>query len=232
MVFHPDAIEGSKRFKALRNALHVTAVEGVHRQFGYFLGLTREQARAAWVSSSSSSRAPDKTVLASVRLLKGVTHKGLLRATVIRRKRADFAECQERLAEAEKAAFAEARCGPNSKETLAALSKYKRCMEEHLGTVEKTTEPSSKYTKPVFKITHSSNFDMLDYTNDCYHNLRSTRPGAIKVEVSLPGIESADCLDLDITKKRLHLQLRLAHVAGSISLFGAMILLAGSSSIN
>lgn len=207
MVFHPEAIERSKGLKFLRNLLHATAVEGVHRQFGLFLGLTIEQAKTAWLSSRPGERA----ILSSVRLLKGLTHKGTLRATVIRRKRADFEQCQERLAEAEKAAFVEARSAPNAKESLAALAKYKRCFDEHLGTVEKLSEGegtalSSKYKKPEVTITHSSEFDMLDYTNDCCHDVRSTRPNAIKVEIALPGIESAACLDLDITEKKLHLK--------------------------
>ncbi|CDS39417.1 protein kintoun [Echinococcus multilocularis] len=207
VVFHPEAIERSKGLRFLRNLLHATAVEGVHRQFGFFLGLTREQAMTAWLSS----RLEEKSILASVRLLKGLTHKGLLRATVIRRKRADFAQCQERLVEAEKAAFVEARSGPNARESLAALAKYKRCLDEHMGTVETTPEGeetglSSKYKKPDATITHSSEFDMLDYTNDCCHDIRSTRPTAIKVEIALPGIESAACLDLDITERKLHLQ--------------------------
>ncbi|VDM21988.1 unnamed protein product [Hydatigera taeniaeformis] len=166
-----------------------------------------KQAKTVW----STSHSGEKAILASVHLLKGLTHKGTLRATVIRRKRADFKQCQERLAEAEKAAFAEARNGPNPKETLAALSKYKRYLDENMGTIEKMAKDEeaalpSKYKKPEVMITHSSEFDMLDYTNDCCHSIRSTRPTAIKVEITLPGIESAACLDLDITEKKLHLQ--------------------------
>ncbi len=213
MVFHPEAIRLSEKSQPLRNLLHATAVEGVHAQFGFYLGLTKDHAKITWNTKEPNQKA----VLSAVRLLKGVSHKGVLRATVIRRKRDDFEECQKQYKEAEKAAFAEARRGPNPKETLAALSKYKRCMEETLARAEgrdpDVKEPpkeeiiQGKYKKPVCKVTHSSDFEMLNSRNDTSgEGPSTTRPTSIKLEISLPGIDSAAALDLDVTEKKVHLQ--------------------------
>ncbi|VDN24035.1 unnamed protein product [Dibothriocephalus latus] len=60
----------------------------------------------------------------------GVTQKGPLRPTIIRRKRTDYEECQQRTQEEEQAAFEAARMGPNPKASVAALAKLKASSKE------------------------------------------------------------------------------------------------------
>ncbi|VUZ57058.1 unnamed protein product [Hymenolepis diminuta] len=207
IVFHPTAIDHSLKNNVLHKLLQITAIEGVQRQFSYFLGQTRKQALSTWKLSSPN----EKAILSTCRLLNSPTHIGIPRATIIRRKREDFSERQERLAEEEKAAFEEARKAPNSRESLAALYKINRGLTENLSRLEESLtskfqplEP--KYKEPAFKIIHSSEFDLLNYANDKNLRSKSSRPSAIRVEIALPGIESAECLDLDISEAELCLQ--------------------------
>lgn len=106
----------------MRRLLNVTAVEGVQRQFNLCLGKTAQQAshlsqlirsasepfsrpidpnsREEPQPSSDSSRnraetvAREEAILRVVHTLKGTTYKGMARPAVIRRRRADYEQCQ------------------------------------------------------------------------------------------------------------------------------------------
>lgn len=177
------------------------------------MGLTRDHAKLTWFTQNAEAN--QKNLLSAARILTGVTHKGALRATVIRRKREDFEECRQKYKETEKAAFEEARRGPNPKETLAALSKYKRCMDETLARTEENAATVSdsdalqgEFKRPDYKVIHSSEFDLLDYRYDTGGEGPPTRPKTLKVEISLPGIDSSACIELDVTENKVYLQVR------------------------
>ncbi|VDN96574.1 unnamed protein product [Rodentolepis nana] len=206
-VFHPRAIEHSRKNNALHKLLQVTAIEGVHKQFGYILGQTRKQALNTWKPSSAN----EKAIFSTCKLLNNPTYMGAIRATIIRRKREDFVECQERLAQEKRTAFEEARNAPNSRESLAALSKLDRGLTDSLPRLKEPLTSKSqisepKYKEPAYKIIQSSEFDLLNCANDKSLRSTSSRPSSIRVDIDLPGIESAECLDLDVSEAELCLQ--------------------------
>nr|VZI39188.1 unnamed protein product [Spirometra erinaceieuropaei] len=210
VVFHPETIKISSNSPTMRRLLEATAIEGVHRQFQLCLGLSEEHARKAWASKTSCGGPEGQAnILKCVRTLKGLSQKGPLRPTIIRRKRADYEECQQRAQEEERAVFEAARTGPNPKASLAALAKLKASSKEVNEGCQKlvvdTVAVDSKYKVPAYKIIHSTDFDMLHYRNSV-DAVPPSRPNHLKIEITLTGIESAACLDLDVTSQKLHLQ--------------------------
>uniref|UniRef100_A0A0X3NPG1 Dynein assembly factor 2, axonemal homolog n=1 Tax=Schistocephalus solidus TaxID=70667 RepID=A0A0X3NPG1_SCHSO len=210
VVFHPETIEIASKSPAMRRLLEATAIEGIHSQFQLCLGPSKEHAREVWsIKTPHGGPKGQADILKCVRTLKGVTQKGPLRPTIIRRKRADYDECQQRAQDEERAVFEAARTGPNPKASLAALAKLKASSKEAEEQYQKLAEDNvagdSRYKVPTYKITHSTNFDMLNYRNS-QDAVPPSRPNYLKIEIKLTGIDSAACLDLDVTSQKLHLQ--------------------------
>lgn len=67
---------------------------------------------------------------------------------------------------------------------------------------EKKLRPPSE---PRYNILHSGEFTMQDFTND-RESSQIKRPKKLVVSVELPGVKSANAVELDIFEKRLTLE--------------------------
>ncbi|CAH8597378.1 unnamed protein product [Schistosoma turkestanicum] len=222
VAFNPKAFELAESSVALRRLLDTTAVEGVQKQYNLCFGKTFAQARQLFDiqkgsesgcsrnGSSLTDSAREDYLLKAVHVLKGVSYKGVSRPTVIRRRRSDYEERQTEIKRREtedlKLCHSE-----EQKQAIKMLSSFPNCgnLNSSSNGTNKSDETvesnnTSSPTKPDYSITYSSDFDLSDctYSNDV-NPLRP--PDRLKINISLPGIRSSSCVDLEVTKTHIHL---------------------------
>lgn len=124
--------------------------------------------------------------------------KGLPVATVIRKKREDFQEKQALLnsgGDDDPLRFPY----PDIQETV-------RTEYDVSGDTGRSNDDDKGFVRPVYKVKYSSCFEMTNYIGETVQT--SARPGKALIEIQLPLISSAKCVDLDIERDRLRLSVR------------------------
>ncbi|KAL3311813.1 Protein kintoun [Cichlidogyrus casuarinus] len=177
VVFHPQAFELAQNDPEIASFLNTTAFTGVAKHFSLKLGLT--DALAAELSMPAvSSQHYQNIINKSFHVLRGVTYKGVLRSTIIRKSK------------------------PDQDKIIAEKEKQDAQVLEETPHLQKLIKAEKK--EPKYRITHGKNFDMTDcLTDPSLDKIKPSIPDYLKLEIDLPGLSAVSQFDLDLHEQRL-----------------------------
>ena len=192
VVFHPQALEKSHLLPAFKTLLSKTALEGLSRQFSIVFDKTK-----------------------GYKVLVNMKSKGAPLMTMIREKDETAASTTTTGEEKETSLdFIQKLASTISSPSLSSpttSTTTSTTLAQTSNAAESQTPKPQKLSIPHFKIIHQHKFnDYQKFAGSSGHQVRqdfASRPDALVIKISLPGVNSAALVDVDFTPDGLGLDL-------------------------